>query len=96
MNVRHFIESAITAAGVRVWPGAQMESVGDGEITFTSDAGVSMTIPCDALVDMSDPEPNLGLLDELDGIRAIAVGDCADPFNIAEAISSGNLAARSI
>ena len=96
VNVRHFIESAITAAGVRVWPGAQMESVGDGEITFTSDAGVSMTIPCDALVDMSDPEPNLGLLDELDGIRAIAVGDCADPFNIAEAISSGNLAARSI
>lgn len=96
VNVRHFIESAITAAGVRIWPGAQVESVGDGEITFLSDAGVSMTIPCDALVDMSDPQPNTALVNELDGIEAIAVGDCVDPFNIAEAISAGNLAARNI
>ena len=43
-----------------------------------------------------DMLPNTGLLDELDGIEVYAVGDCAKPFNIAEAIGAGNMTARKI
>lgn len=96
INMRHFVETAINARGTRIWPSAEVKALGDGELTFVSEAGVEVTIPCDAVVDMSDEQPNTALIDGLSGIEAIAVGDCADPFNIAEAISSANLAARSI
>lgn len=96
INMRHFVESAINARGARIWPSAKVESVDDGSLTFTSDAGVEVSIPCEAVVDMRDTQINTSLIDNLSGIEAIAVGDCADPYNISEAIASANLAARSI
>ncbi|HIW75614.1 MULTISPECIES: FAD-dependent oxidoreductase [Gordonibacter] len=96
VNVRGFIESAIAAQGVRVWPSAKVIAVGDGEITFTSEAGVEETVACDALVDMRDMMPNTALIDGLSGVETVAVGDCADPYNISEAIASANLAARKL
>ena len=47
---------------------------------------------------MSDLLPNTGLADALTaaGIACATVGDADDPWNIAEAISTGNLAARAI
>ncbi len=96
VNMRNFVETAINARGTRIWPAAEVKEVGDGELTLLSEAGVEVVIPCDAVVDMRDMLPNTALIDGLSGIQAIAVGDCADPFNIAEAISSANLAARSL
>lgn len=96
VNMRHFVETAINARGTRIWPAATVKEVGDGELTFTSEAGVDVTIACDAVVDMHDMQPNTALVDGLSGIQSIAVGDCADPYNIAEAIAAANLAARSI
>ena len=39
--------------------------------------------------------PNTALIDGLD-VEAIAVGDCSMPLNIANAIATGNVAARSL
>ncbi len=96
VNMRDFVETAITACGVRIWPSAEVSEVGDGKIVVRSEAGVDVELPCSALVDMRDELPNTELIDGLSGIEAVAVGDCADPFNIAEAIASANLAARAL
>ena len=58
--------------------------------------GFDEVIPCDAIVEGMDMLPNKALAEELSNFRVIAVGDCDDPWNISEAISTGNLAARSI
>ena len=96
VNVRGFIETAICASGVRTWPGATVKSAGGGTLTFTSEAGVDVTIPCDTVVDALDMLPNTDLANGLSGIEVIPVGDCKTPYNIAAAISDGNLAARRI
>ena len=96
VNVQDFIRNAFTANGGRIYPNAEVVSVDDGSITFTrTDAGVDATIAADAVVDLSDMLANTSLIDGLD-IDCVAVGDCATPYNIAEAISSANLAARAI
>ena len=94
--VRTFTNPMIYARGTRVWQNSKVVSVGDGEITFSCETGVDMTIKCDAVIEAMDMLPNTGLLDELDGIEVYAVGDCAKPFNIAEAIGAGNMTARKI
>ena len=97
VNVQGFVRNAFTAAGGRIWANASVTAVGEGSVTIMrSDAGVEVTLPADAVVDMSDLVPNTGLIEGLEGIECIAVGDCAEPWNIAEAISNANLAARRI
>ena len=96
VNMRDFVETAITACGTRIWTSAEVAEVGDGQIVVKSGAGVDVTLPCDALVDMRDELPNTELADSLSGVKVTAVGDCADPYNIAEAIASANLAARAL
>ena len=94
--VRTFTNPMIYARGTRVWQNSKVVSVGDGEITFSCETGVDMTIKCDAVIEAMDMLPNTGLLDELDGLEVYAVGDCTKPFNIAEAIGAGNMTARKI
>ena len=94
--VRTFTNPMIYARGTRVWQNSKVVSVGDGEITFSCETGVDMTIPCDALIEAMDMLPNKSMLDGLDGIETYAIGDCEKPFNIAEAIGAGNLTARKI
>ena len=97
VNVRQFIQNAVTSAGVRIWPSATVSAVGDGTLTFASaEAGVEFTVACDAVVDTTDLLPNTAAVEGLSGIEVVVVGDAAAPFNIAEAISSGNLAARAL
>ena len=55
-----------------------------------------MTIACDTVIEAMDMLPNTSLAEGLDGIEVYCVGDCAKPWNIAEAIASGNLTARKI
>lgn len=94
--VRTFTNPMLYSRGTRVWPHAQVVSVGEGAITFKGDTGVDMTIRCDTLIEAMDMLPNKGILDGLEGIETVAVGDCNKPFNIAEAIAAGNIAARNI
>lgn len=43
-----------------------------------------------------DMLPNSSLLDGISVGETYAVGDCAEPYNIADAIFAGNLAGRAI
>ena len=96
VNVRGFVETAIKAAGTRIWSGVTGLTVGESGVSFTSEAGFAIDVACDAVVDASDCLPNTALTDGLEGVTVIPVGDCKAPYNIAAAISDGNLAARSI
>ena len=40
--------------------------------------------------------PNKALPEALDGMEVYCVGDCEKPWNIAEAVTAGNLTARKI
>ena len=94
--VRTFTNPMIYARGTRVWQNSKVVSVGDGEVTFSCETGVDMTIPCDAVIEAMDMLPNQDILDGLDGIETYAIGDCDKPFNIAEAIGAGNMTARKL
>lgn len=94
VNVRQFIQNALTSNGVRIWPNAADVRVDDAGVTFANpEIGVDFSLETDAVVDLSDmlPNPPADL-----GVETVVVGDAAAPFNIAEAISSGNLAARAL
>ena len=84
------------ARGTRVWPGAKISSVGNGEIVISGETGADATIPCDTIIEAMDMQPNTALIDGLAGVETYAVGDCSKPWNIAEAIASGNLTARKV
>lgn len=94
--VKTFTNPMIYARGTRVWQGAKLISVGDGEVTFACETGVDMTIKCDTVIEAMDMVPNTEILAGLEGVEAYAVGDCNKPFNIAEAIAAGNMTARTI
>jgi 2,4-dienoyl-CoA reductase-like NADH-dependent reductase (Old Yellow Enzyme family)/thioredoxin reductase len=96
VNMRDFIKSALNGQGVRIWPSAKVSSVGEGTLNFTGESGVVQTIECDTVVDCSDMLPNKSMLDGLSGMVTYAIGDCNVPWNIAEAITAGNLIARNI
>ena len=94
--VKTFSLPMLYARGTQVWPNASLASVNDGTVTIHGELGIDLTIGCDTVIDASDMLPNTELLNGLDGIEAIAVGDCSRPWNIAEAIAAGNIAARNI
>lgn len=84
------------ARGTRLWPQAEVTSVGDGEVTVRMVSGATTTYPCDTVIEAFDMVPNKGMLDELadSGIDLYAIGDCDDPWNIQYAIRAGNHTAR--
>ena len=94
--VKTFTLPMLYTRGTRLWPNAEIVSVGDGTVTIHGETGVDMTIACDTVIEAMDMLPNTSLAEGLDGIEVYCVGDCAKPWNIAEAIASGNLTARKI
>lgn len=94
--VKTFVLPMLYARGTRVWPSAKISSVGNGEIVISGETGANATISCDTIIEAMDMQPNTALLDGLSGVETYAVGDCSKPWNIAEAIASGNLTARKI
>lgn len=94
--VKSFVLPMLYARGTRVWPAAKISAVGDGEITVLSETGAKETVACDTIIEAMDMLPNTGIIDGLTGVETYAVGDCSKPWNIAEAITSGNLTARKI
>jgi 2,4-dienoyl-CoA reductase-like NADH-dependent reductase (Old Yellow Enzyme family)/thioredoxin reductase len=95
-HIKGFVIPMLYTLGTRIWPNAAIESVGDGEVTITCDTGVDMTYACDAVIVAVDMLPDTSLSSALSGMEVYSVGDCNRPFNIAEAITAGNLAARKI
>jgi 2,4-dienoyl-CoA reductase-like NADH-dependent reductase (Old Yellow Enzyme family)/thioredoxin reductase len=94
--VKAFTQPALFSRGMRVWPQAEITSVGDGEITVKVAAGTSQTLLCDTIIDATDMLPDDDLASQLSGIETHVVGDCQKPWSIAYAISHANLLARRI
>lgn len=94
--VRTFVKPILLARGMRVWPHAHITSAGGGEVRFSGETGVELSVPCDTLIEALDMLPNTAFADGLSEIELHSVGDCAKPWNIADAIATGNLAARSL
>ena len=93
--VKQFTIPMLYANGTRLWPNASVKEVRDGEIVIDGETGCDIVVKCDTVIDARDMLPNTGMIDGL-SIPAVAVGDCNAPFNIAEAIAAGNIAARRI
>lgn len=94
--VKTFEMPMIYARGTRMWPQAEITSVGEGTITIKGETGVDIVIECDSVIEAMDMLPDKSLLDALSGIETYAVGDCSEPWNIASAITEGNITARNI
>ena len=89
--------TALYALGLQVYTEASITGVADGQITVTSAcAGVDYTVPCSQVINAADMVANTGLLDEVGVAETYAIGDCANPFNIALAIRGGNDAGRAL
>ena len=92
---KEFILSMLYARGMRVWAEAQIDEVGDGEITVESN-GITTVFACDTILDASDMVPNATLAEAAGVAETYVIGDAKDPFNIALAIRGGNDAGRAL
>lgn len=94
--VRTFVTPQLYAQGVKVWNSSKVEGLTEEGLTVTNAMGATKTLPCDTVIECYDMLPNKELADALAGFEVYTVGDCDAPFNIAQAIASGNLAARKL
>lgn len=92
---RRLMLTSLYSLGVKVWPSSTIKSINDGSITIETGYGVDADIPCDSIVDASDPLPNKDMLNDVE-VEAYAIGDCDSPFNIGLAIRGGNDVGRAI
>ncbi len=95
-HAMRFMTTALYSLGVKVWPGASIEKVGDGQVTVRTDVGTEQVITCDTIINGAEMEPDKSLLDGISVTETYAIGDCAEPYNIALAIRGGNDAGRAI
>lgn len=93
--VKTYTQTIIKNLGARFWPEASVSSINDGSITITSDSGTEVELPCGTVIEALDSLPNTDLNQGL-SMDVHTVGDCAKPFNIGDAICTGNAAARQI
>jgi 2,4-dienoyl-CoA reductase-like NADH-dependent reductase (Old Yellow Enzyme family)/NADPH-dependent 2,4-dienoyl-CoA reductase/sulfur reductase-like enzyme len=94
--VKTFVKPMLFARGTRMFPHGEIVAVGDGNIAVKGETGVNITIECDTIIEAMDMLPNKDIIDSLPEIKSFAVGDCSDPWNIADAIKTGNLVGRAI
>ncbi len=100
-HVKEVVLPMLYVKGTRVWANATVTNVGEGEITINGDTGCDITIACDTVIEACELAANTTLADALGAeMTVVTVGDAlvdpAKPHNIAEAIATGNLAARAI
>lgn len=93
--IKTYTQPLIKALGTRFWPQADVVSVNDGSVTVKTDTGTEVELPCGTLIEALDGLPNTDLAQGL-SMDVYPVGDCANPFNIGEAICTANAAARTI
>lgn len=94
--VRTFVTPQLYAKGVKVWNSTKVDGLSEAGLAVTNSMGAKKTIPCDTVIECYDMMPNTDLASALSSFEVYAVGDCDAPFNIAQAIASGNLAARKL
>ncbi|WP_295719182.1 FAD-dependent oxidoreductase, partial [uncultured Oscillibacter sp.] len=93
--VKTFTQPNMKALGVRFWPEATVTAVNDGSVTVKTATGIEQEIACGTVVEALDCLPNDNLSTGL-SCEVVTVGDAARPFNIGEAICSGNAAAVAV
>ena len=95
-HAMRMMTTALYSLGFHSWPQASIKEVKDGKAIITTETGVDTEIACDAILNAADMLPNTSLLEGLDVKETYAIGDCANPFNIALAIRAGNDAGRAV
>lgn len=95
-HAMRMMTTALYSLGFKSWPKSSIKSVSNGKIVVTTETGVDTEFACDAIVDAADMLANTSLLDGINVSEKYAVGDCANPFNIAKAIHAGNDAGRAV
>ena len=95
-HAMRMMTTALYSLGVNSWPQASIKEVKNGKATILTETGVETVIDCDAIINAADMLPNKGLLDGIGVSETYAIGDCAEPFNIALAIRGGNDAGRAV
>lgn len=94
---QQLIPPQLQAQGVKIWNETTVEGIGNGCLQVATASGVPAEIPCDAVLECYDMEPNAGLADALgSAYEVVSVGDCAVPWNIQQAIFTANIAARAL
>lgn len=97
MWVRAFVIPHLYSQGVKIWSNAKIGAIANEGLRITTASGEEKILACQTVLECYDMVPNKKLADELSGsFEVIAVGDCDSPFDIAQAIKAGNLAARSL
>lgn len=97
MWVRAFVIPHLYGQGVKIWNNAKIGNVVNEGLSITTASGEEKTLACQTVLECYDMVPNRKLANELStSFEVIAVGDCESPFDIAQAIKAGNLAARSL
>ena len=94
--VKCYTQPTMKALGTRFWSEATLAGLGDGTATIAAATGSLVEVPCATVIDAVDCEPNP--LEGADGLgcEVYTVGDAAKPWNIKNAIVTGNAAGRSI
>lgn len=93
---RAVVNGWMQAKGARFLGKAEIKEIGDSEVVVVQPESPEEKIKFDALFLLEDRQPNTELVEALKDYNAVAIGDCERPFNILEAVKSGNLAARRV
>ena len=95
-HAKRMMTSALYALGVNAWPQASIKEVKDGKAIIVTETGTETALPCTSIVNAADMLVNTELLDGISVAETYAIGDCANPYNIALAIRGGNDAGRAV
>lgn len=94
---QQFIPPHLASHGVKFWNEATVDKVVDGGISIKTRGGFDKVLECDTIIEAYDMVPNTALAESLSGkYEVVSIGDCAVPYNIQQAIYTGNIAARAI
>ncbi len=95
--VKKHVIAYLGGQGSKIWNSATVDGLVEGGVSIVNQNGTDVVVPCDTVVECYDMLPNTELYDSIkDKYEAYAIGDCANPWNIADAIITGNLTARKI
>ncbi|WP_162610906.1 oxidoreductase [Gordonibacter sp. An230] len=95
--VRYSTKAWMESKGLRVFYESALLAIEEGGVSVATNFGATVSVPCDSVVNCQPLTPNTELFDTIPAdIEKHLVGDAAVFSTIAEAVSSGNQAARAI
>lgn len=97
MWVRSYVIPYLNYCGVKIWNESAALLADNEGLVIENQFGTSFTLECDTVIECYDMVPNTELFDSVkDSFETVAVGDCDNPWNIADAIIFANRAGRII